>query len=220
MAGHLVQARSAHGNGASTTLAFLSSPTAGNLFTASVAVFGTTISTPTHAGDTFAQIGTGALNGSVRAQAYYAKSVVGGATTVSFSFGAGTDWCVAIEEWSGLDPTAPLDSSNQATGTSAAPNGGSVTATLDGVVWGFFTHGGATSEALGEGANFVIGTEQEATTNMPGHTENRGDGGGLAAGAYTTPATIGTDTPAWSAISAAFKAVAAASDTLMAQICL
>lgn len=206
MAGTLVQSRSTHGNGAAPTLAFVSNVTAGNLIIVSAAVFQNTISTPTHTGDTFTRIGTGALNGNSRLEGYYAPNAVGGATTITFHFGSACDYGITIEEWSGAPTTSPQDgSASSGTGTSLAPDGGNVTTSAaNGFLWSACTHGGAGTVAIGEGTNFSLGTEQESTANMPIHTENRGQGGGLAASTYATPHTLDSS-QAWAALSAAFK---------------
>jgi hypothetical protein len=214
MAGHLVQSRSVEANTATPSLAFLSNVTAGSTLISTFAYFKTNpadfIGISDNNGNTLAQIGTEQASAGTRLLAYYAKNANAGATTVSPTTSVAHSNGLAIEEWSGLDTTAPLDGTPAGTtGATNAPDGGSVAATLDGIVWGACTHGGTGTVTIGEGASFTIGTEQESTTNMPIHTENRGDGGGLAAGSYSAPHTLGSS-QTWCAITATFKAAAGA----------
>ena len=61
---------------------------------------------------------------------YYAKNIVGGSNTVTVEFNQAAAYPdVRILEYSGLDPTSPLDVTAAGTGTGSAANSGSATTT-------------------------------------------------------------------------------------------
>ena len=65
------------------------------------------------------------------AQTFYAKNIKAGANTVTATFGTAISsfGIVYIHEYSGLDPTSPLDVASSAVGTTAAMSSGSVATT-------------------------------------------------------------------------------------------
>ena len=66
----------------------------------------------------------------LRQSIYYAPSIAGGSTTVTVTFNKAAAYPdVRILEYSGLDPTAPLDKAVGAAGTGTAANSGSVSTT-------------------------------------------------------------------------------------------
>jgi hypothetical protein len=107
MAGALVQARSTEGNGSAPTLAFLSNATAANLIVARrrCVLQHRDLRRPhrRHVHPHRHRLGQRQRP----PKGFYAKNIVGGASTMTFNFGGTTDFGISIEEWSGLDTVAP-----------------------------------------------------------------------------------------------------------------
>jgi hypothetical protein len=91
---------------------------------------------------------------SLRQSIYYAKSIAGGSNTVTVTFSQAAFYPdVRVLEYSGLDPTAPLDVTAAAAGTSTSANSGSATTTsANELVFGAGTTGGTFGSA---GTGFV-----------------------------------------------------------------
>ena len=84
---------------------------------------------------------------------YYAKNIAGGSNTVTVKFNQAAAYPdVRILEYSGLDPTSPLDVTAAGTGNGTSANSGSATTTsADELIFGAGTTAGTTFTAPGSG---------------------------------------------------------------------
>lgn len=81
-------------------------------------------------GNTYQLAAPTTRSGVISQAIYYAKNVAGGSNTVTVTMSASTPYVdVRIAEYSGLDPTSPLDVTSSAGGNSAQPNSGTATTT-------------------------------------------------------------------------------------------
>ena len=122
-------------SGTTNTLAFNNPNTVGNLIVVYV-VWGNTdsVTLSDSNGNTYAPVApaTSWGNGNAwRSQVFYAKSIAGGANTVTARFGTAITSFgqVYIHEYSGLDRTDPVDKTTAATGSPRSMSSGSVTTT-------------------------------------------------------------------------------------------
>jgi hypothetical protein len=95
-------------------------------------------------GNTYA-LAIGPTSGTaLRQSIYYAKNIVGGSNTVTVTFNQAAFFVdVRVLEYSGLDPTAPLDVTAGAAGTGATANSGAATTTsANELIFGAGTTGG------------------------------------------------------------------------------
>ena len=167
------------GSTGSTTLAYASNLTAGNLLCVSQGhwqdtdeVITTPIDTLTHTyiGMVAEQnLGSGASFNSLRS--FYVANCSGGANTVTFdSVGAEqTDITVVIAEFSGALTVSPLGVTSSGTGTGTAVSSGT-TATLDqatGMLWGAMIHSGADTTIAETGGATLVQENEGGTSNMP-----------------------------------------------------
>jgi len=118
---------------ASVPIAFGVAQTAGNM---NLVVVGWNDTTSTVSsvsdsrGNTYTQAGTTVTGTGLRQAIYYARNIVGGSNTVTVGFNQAAAFAdVRILEYSGLDPTSPLDVTAGAAGTSSSPNSGAATTT-------------------------------------------------------------------------------------------
>jgi hypothetical protein len=141
-----VQGKAALGkNVNSESLPFSSANSAGNLIVVGVdwhdsQSFG---SISDSAGNSYTEVGSELrVPGRFRLRLYYAKNVAGGANTVTVSL-SGPDDVVElyIHEYSGANPTAPLDVQSGATGTASSASSTAVTSTANDLVFGYCVTG-------------------------------------------------------------------------------
>lgn len=187
--------------GTTVSQSFTAATTAGNLIVAYVVWDNTgTATVSDNRGNVYASAGEGAThwNGpgnDYSAQAFYAKNIAGGATTVTatFSQAASSFAILYVHEYSGLDPIAPLDATATATGSSGAMDSGSVTTSY--------------SDVLLVGAGASIGSVTAAgsgyTARSFAHT-NIVEDRVVSAGTYSATATQNSDN--WVMQAVAFKA--------------
>ena len=185
------------------SLSFGAPTTAGNLVIVSFDFSGTTFSSITDSqGNAFTQVGSEVTSpGGAKTRMYYAKSIKGGAETVTVNL-AGTSPAleVYIAEYSGADPTSPLDASSQAAGSSSAVSSGAFTTTTANDVLVAFCVGDTSCNA-GSGfaarSTFHNNLLEDATIGAPGSyaaTATAGAGWAMVAAAFR-PLTGGTVPP-------------------------
>jgi len=145
-----VQANSATpvNNSSPVAVAYPVAQTAGNL---NIVVVGWNDTTATVSsvvdsrGNTYT-LAVGPTSGTaLRQSIYYAKNIAGGSNTVTVTFSQAAFFPdVRVLEYSGLDPTAPLDVTAGAAGTSTSANSGSATTTsANELIFGAGTTGGS-----------------------------------------------------------------------------
>ncbi|HEY7042458.1 MAG TPA: PQQ-dependent sugar dehydrogenase [Nocardioidaceae bacterium] len=139
-------------SGTTNSLAFTNAPKAGNLIVVYVLWNNAgAVTLSDSRGDTYASAGSRTTWGSnYSAQTFYAKNIVGGATTVTATFGTSLTsfGIVYVHEYSGVDKTNPLDVTATATGTAKAMSSGNVTTTnATDLLFG----AGASSNAVNQG---------------------------------------------------------------------
>jgi hypothetical protein len=160
----------------STTLAFGSNLTAGNLAVVAHAHFhpgASPISTPTDTiGHTYAAAVAQQGSGNEKLRSYYVENVTGGANTVTFDMtdaGTGDLTCV-VSEFSGAVTSGALGtatSSNTATGTSATTNATGTLDQADGMLWGAIMHTGANTTITQTGGASLVQENEGGSANMP-----------------------------------------------------
>ena len=142
-------------SGTTNALSFGTGNGAGNLVVAYVVWNNTGTATVTDSrGNAYASAGpaTRWRNNGWSAQVFYASNVKAGSNTVTASFSTSiTSFGILyIHEYSGIDPTAPLDVTASASGTSRAMNSGSATTTSgNDLIFG----GGASSSTVTAGGS-------------------------------------------------------------------
>jgi len=128
-----VNAATPQTNSASVPVTFVGSQTAGNLNIVVVGWNDTTsavTSVTDGRGNTYLQAGTTTTGTGLRQAIYYAKNIAAGTNTVTVAFNQAAAFVdVRILEYSGIDPTSPLDVTAGASGTSISPNSGAATTT-------------------------------------------------------------------------------------------
>jgi len=135
-------ASSAHGSPSSLTLSFSANTLAGDLLLVAFDYNnGATPSAVTDSqGNTFTSARTPLTTpgGSV-SSVYYAKNVKGGADTVMVTLSAASNYLeVYLSEYSGINPTNPIDAQAGASGTAGAASSGAATTTVAGdIIYGF-----------------------------------------------------------------------------------
>jgi hypothetical protein len=131
-----VTAKQAGSNASSLAIAFASATTAGNLivigfdYDTSASFQSVTDSQ----GNTFTQAGSELTSpGGARSRFYYAKSIKGGADTITIGLTARSSFIEAyLAEYSGADPVNPIDGQAGAAGSSSAVSSGSAVTTGSG----------------------------------------------------------------------------------------
>jgi len=120
-------------SGTTNSLAFASNNTAGNLIVAYVVWNnqGDVTVSDSRGNPYTSAVGPTLWSGCCRAQVFYARNIAGGANTVTTTFQtAVTQFGVLyVLEYSGIDPTVPVDVVAAAAGTGSAMNSGSATTT-------------------------------------------------------------------------------------------
>jgi len=140
----------------SVAVAYTSSQTAGNLNVVAIGWGDTTssISSVTDSkGNTYTKaVGPTSIAG-LQQSIYYAKNIAAGSNTVTVKFNQAAAYPdVRILEYSGLDPTSPLDVTAAATGTGTSANSGAATTTsANELIFGSGTTTGTALTAPGAG---------------------------------------------------------------------
>jgi hypothetical protein len=109
-------------------------------------------------GNTYTQAGTTVTGTGLRQAIYYARNIAGGSNTVTVGFNQAAAFVdVRILEYSGLDPTSPLDVTAGAAGTSSSPNSGAATTTAaNELIFGAgITSGGFTGAGTGFSSRII-----------------------------------------------------------------
>jgi PKD repeat protein len=91
-------------------------------------------------GNVFAEVGNQLTSpGGTRSRVYYAKSIQGGADTVTVNLSANSAWIeLYLTEYSGMDPVNPIDAQTGASGNAGAVSSGNATTTVVGdVIFGY-----------------------------------------------------------------------------------
>lgn len=153
-------------------------PVAGNLIIAAISYFSSGSdrfsSLTDNASNTYTQIGSTRLfSSSNYVRLYYVKNLATAAsfqTSLTFSAGMGsTDSNLAIYEYSGVEQTAPLDTTNPgATGTSATVTPGAVTPTRDNCLIfsvGADTNGNNATPTANTGGGYTLEDHQDDSTS-------------------------------------------------------
>jgi hypothetical protein len=135
-------AKAAPGTASSWSASFPANTAAGDLIL--VAFDFDTNSTPSSVtdsqGNTFIEVGSQLTSpGGSRSRVYYAKNIKGGADTVTVSLSASSGWIeLYLTEYSGADPTNPIDAQAGSSGNPGAVSSGSATTTTAGdVIYGY-----------------------------------------------------------------------------------
>ena len=135
-------ASASHGSPNSVTLAFPANTLAGDVllvaFTYDKSVVPSTVTDSQ--GNAFAQVGTQLTTpGGARSSVYYAKNIKGGADTVIVTLSAASSYLEAyLSEYSGVNPTSPIDAEAGASGSAGTASSGNATTTVAGdIIYGF-----------------------------------------------------------------------------------
>lgn len=196
-----------------TTLAFTSPLTAGNLLCVSHAHWNpnlVAISTPTDTlGNLYAPMTAEQGTGAQRLRSFYVEDCAAGACTVTFDMAGATtgDLTVVIAEYSGVPISSSLDQTQVGTGTGTAVSSGSTATTsqADELVWGAMAHDGSNMALTETGSATLVQENEGGSADMPIATSERIV---AAAAAYAATWTIGTSATWWAHV-ATFKAGAA-----------
>jgi large repetitive protein len=186
----LVQQGSATTTGAGTlSVALPAAVTAGNAIVVSASGWG---SVPAAApvtdnlGNVYTIAGTQqTTSGASWTALYYAANAKAGVTTVTFATAASSQISMVAAEFSNVAAVTPLDAAIGATGNSAAPASGNMTATaLGDLIIGSGTHDVATTTTAGAGFTMVAIATESAANNQPHAMEYQ-------IGLATTPVSAG-----------------------------
>jgi len=197
------------GTTASTTLAFPSTNTAGNLIAVVVRAGG--INQVFTVTDTSGNLYRKAVQfnvtlDNVTLAVFYAENINGGANTVQVSSGQSGTLRLGILEYSGAATTNSLDVTAASQGTSAAPTSGNATTTANGdLLIGVFSTADPTTVTPGTG--FTLCSAVPANPNAKLAVEDRVQS---AAGSAAAAASLGATTD-WGSVFAAFRPGAAPS---------
>src|SRR5208282_3531566 len=123
--------------------------------------------------NTFTQIGTQlTAPGGSRLQVYYAKSIKGGADTVTINLSANVTYIEAyLTEYTGENQTNPIDAQAGASGSAATVSSGNATTTVAGdLIYGYCVGDGSCTAGAGFAARstFDINLIEDATAGNPG----------------------------------------------------
>ncbi len=170
------------------TVALPSDSTAGNIIFVGGSCYragGCGLVTPTDADNTYVLVSSRTIGAPSAVYLWRAQNVAGGPVNVSvYSDAGGTSISLAIAEYSGASTTNPIVQAANAVGSNNSPTTGNVTTTAaDQMLIGVVAHIGSTI-AINAGTSFTIRQEEESDSFMPIALEDRGSGGGLAAGTY------------------------------------
>ena len=118
-------------SGTSVSVRLRKANTAGNLLVAFVVWDNSgAVSLTDSAGNTYASAVGPTQSAGASAQIFYVANIAGGTNTVTAQFASAisTRGALYVQEYSGLDPTSPLDTAVAATGSSATMDSGMLTA--------------------------------------------------------------------------------------------
>src|SRR5579872_5996582 len=170
----LVQkAYNAGSNAASMAATFTSPVQSGNLLVVSISSWPATPSASPikdSLGNTFSAAGPlEKTSGGGYSQIFYAKNIIGGTDTVTFSVSSsGSALSIAAAEFSGLDSNAPLDTTKGAIGGSNSPSTGSFTPTASGdLLIGAGTHDAVVTTTAGTGFTMIADATEGASGQQP-----------------------------------------------------
>ena len=160
----------------STTKAFASNLTAGNLIVASQVIFqtvaGQTITTPVDTlGHTYLPIAAqqNTADNLVHLRSFYVPSAVGGADTITADIsGTGNGEITLIQaEWSGLDPSSPLSVTPVLAGptNTTTPSTGNITPAHNGCLLIGVLNAGGTPTTITPAAGWTTVQEYEGSNN-------------------------------------------------------
>lgn len=215
MAIAFVQSRTAEAGGYdSTTLAFNSNVTSGNLLIITGGIWNgndvTSFTMSDSVGTTYTTL-LGSATGGIPIKPWIAYGIAGGsgANTVTINpNGVGRYSSHTIAEFSGIDAT-PLDADGgNSTGSSTTPSDGMTTIAADTVVIGTVVHGHGGTIAITEdtGGGWTLLGEIQSISNAPHNAQYQIFS---SAGAKTASWTLGASV-SWCAMTASFEATAAA----------
>jgi glucose/arabinose dehydrogenase/chitodextrinase len=193
-------------SGTTNSLAFNSATAAGNTVVVGVLwSHAGAVSVSDNRGNAYASATTRTAWGSGwSSQVFYAKSIVGGATTVTATFATPINaWgIIYIHEYSGLDKVNPVDVTRSATGSGSAMSSGSVATTnAADLLFGF---AGSAQRVTQAGAGY--------TTRSTAYDNRTQDRNVTTAGSYSATATQNGN--AWVMQLVAFKADPGGGDTI------
>ncbi len=128
-----VNAATPQTNSAAVALSYVSAQTAGNLNIVVVGwndITSTVTGVSDSLGNTYTQAGSMITGSTARQSIYYARNILAGSNVVTVTFNQAARFVdVRILEYSGLDPSNPLDVTASAAGSSTSPNSGAATTT-------------------------------------------------------------------------------------------
>jgi len=137
-----IAAKASPGAASSLSASFPTNTGAGNFIL--VAFDFDTNSTPSSVtdsqGNVFIEVGSQLTSpGGSRSRVYYAKNIKGGADTVTVNLSANSGWIeLYLTEYSGVDPTNPIDAQAGASGNAGAISSGNATTTVaSDVIYGY-----------------------------------------------------------------------------------
>jgi chitodextrinase len=170
-----VAANSAPGSASTLSLSFLKNTVAGDLIL--VAFDFATSATPSSVtdsqGNVFTEVGAQLTSPSgVLSRVYYAKNIKGGADTVTVNLTANSGWIeLYLTEYSGVDPTNPIDGQAGASGNAGAVSSGKVTTTVAGdEIYGYCVGDSACTAGSGFTARSTLNDNliEDMTAGNPG----------------------------------------------------
>jgi RHS repeat-associated protein len=191
-------------NASSNSVSFSSNVTSGNTIVVGITQYTATLSTVTdNKGNTYTPVHAALQPGtSDYVELYYAKNVTGGPVTVTASFSSAHASSVGIYEYSGLDKNTPLDQVTANTGSGTAPNGGTLTTTVDNEVYfavGFDDYGNNAAPTAGSGYT-LENHQDDINTHERFYSEDKV----AAHGSYSTNFSIAAASD-WGVIGVTFK---------------
>jgi hypothetical protein len=142
-----------HGSPSGITLSFPSNTLAGDVLLVAFDYEGTTVSSVTDTqGNAFTPVGNRlASPGGALGQVYYAKNIKGGADTVIMNLSAASNYLEAyLTEYSGVNPTSPIDAEAGASGSAGTVSSGNATTIVAGdMIYGYCVADGACTVGSG-----------------------------------------------------------------------
>ena len=158
----------------SFSLSFTANTVAGDLILVGFDFTGTTPSSLTDTqGNTYTEVGAQLTSpGGARSVVFYAKNIKGGADTVTVKLSANSPYIEEyITEYSGVDPTSPIDAQAGSSGSSSSVTSGSATTTISGdVIYGFCIADRACTVGTGFSARSTFDDNliEDKTSGSPG----------------------------------------------------
>ena len=186
--------------------------TQGDLVVVAVSVFGTTFPAndiTDSKGNTYTKINeaVNTTNGGDHVALYYAKNVTGGS---SFTVTSATAASIAVQEYSGVATSSPLDKIASSTGATGYPNPGNVTTTLGSELYVGAAWSATTGDTWTPAPSYTVRQHQDDNdTHERLATEDT-----TITTASTTAAKLTTTTSGpWAAVMATFKPLVTTSTT-------